>query len=219
MQLRWYEIPFLTPTKIFWIQRLIFFFFVDVFHGIIVPLKMEVPWDLNKPRPVGFYVGQGHIGTLEPRRCQGEESVRFSALDDGRKIRKRNLIDVWTTQGDCQGIQSTASITCVAEFSRGEHDEQNNRVTLLKKELCKPFNSPSPPDSLSSVPLPCVSPIAPPRAVVAPPRCPPTPQPPPRAETAPPSSGVFLPPSSPGHDIYNYDVVSVCPPLLLIMHG
>ena len=147
-----YNIPYLTPTKIFWIHKLTYFFFIDVFHGIFVPLKMEVPWDLNKPAPEGFYVGQGHAGTLEPRRCQDEvETTKFLAQrfkrDEGRKIRKMKQLDIRKVQPECQSEHSTKSITVVAEFSRNEGKEEISNARLLKSKQSKP---PSPPNSLDS---------------------------------------------------------------------
>ena len=130
-----YNIPYLTPTKIFWIHKLTYFFFIDVFHGIFVPLKMEVPWDLNKPAPEGFYVGHSHSGTLEPRRCQDEvETTKFLAQgfkrDEGRKIRKRKPYDTQKVQPECQSEQSTKSITIVEEYSGNEGKEETSNARL-----------------------------------------------------------------------------------------
>ena len=55
LQLCQYNIPFLTPTKMFWIHKLTYFFFIDVFHGIVVPLNMEVPWDLGRSFSSSFF--------------------------------------------------------------------------------------------------------------------------------------------------------------------
>ena len=153
LQLCRYNIPYLTPTKIFWIHKLTYFFFIDVFHGIFVPLKMEVPWDLNKPAPEGFYVGQGHAGTLEPRRCQDEvETTKFLAQgfkrDEGRKIRKRKPLDNRKVQPECQSEQFPKSITIVAEFSRNEGKEETSNGRLLKSKHSKP-PSPAPYPSFS----------------------------------------------------------------------
>ena len=64
-------IPALTPIAMFWAHKLIYFFFIDVFHGIIIPLNMLIPWDI-KPSKVGeFYVRKPQI---MPRRPPFEES-------------------------------------------------------------------------------------------------------------------------------------------------
>ena len=68
-----YNIPTLTPTVIFWIHKLTYFFFCDIFHGIILPLNMRVPWDLGRPELGDFYVRRPKI---EPRRSPDEEARR-----------------------------------------------------------------------------------------------------------------------------------------------
>ena len=66
-----YTIPALTPIAMFWAHKLLYFFFIDVFHGIIIPLTMVIPWDI-KPSKVGeFYVRKPQI---TPRRPPFEES-------------------------------------------------------------------------------------------------------------------------------------------------
>ena len=66
-----FTIPALTPIAMFWAHKLIYFFFIDVFHGIIIPLNMLIPWDI-KPSKVGeFYVRKPQI---TPRRPPFEES-------------------------------------------------------------------------------------------------------------------------------------------------
>ena len=66
-----YTIPALTPIAMFWAHKLLYFFFIDVFHGIIIPLNMLIPWDI-KPSKVGeFYVRKPQI---TPRRPPFEES-------------------------------------------------------------------------------------------------------------------------------------------------
>ena len=66
-----YTVPALTPIAMFWAHKLIYFFFIDVFHGIIIPLNMLIPWDI-KPSKVGtFYVRKPQI---MPRRPPFEES-------------------------------------------------------------------------------------------------------------------------------------------------
>ena len=44
----------LSPKTVFWLHKLIHFLFVDVFHGIVIPMRMEVPWDSPRVDP-----GQG----------------------------------------------------------------------------------------------------------------------------------------------------------------
>ena len=197
LQLCRYNIPYLTPTKIFWIHKLTYFFFIDVFHGIFVPLKMEVPWDLNKPAPERFYVGRGHTGTLEPRRYQDEvETPNFLAQgfkrDEGRKIRKRKQLDNRKIQPEGQTEQSTKSITIVDEFSRNEGKEETSNARLLKSKHSKP---PYPPSSLDSSaahpsfldePTPTVSDV-------------PTPK---KTDQPPPISCFYLHPPPPGDDLY-----------------
>ena len=68
-----YNIPNLTPTVIFWIHKLAYFFFCDIFHGIILPLNMRVPWDLGQAEVGDFYVRKPKI---EPRRSPDEEARR-----------------------------------------------------------------------------------------------------------------------------------------------
>ena len=147
LQLCLYNIPYLTPTKIFWVHKLTYFFFIDVFHGIFVPLKMEVPWDLNKPAPEGFYVGRGQSGTLKPRRCQDEvETTKFLAQgfkrDEGRKIRKRKPLDNRKIQPEYQSEQSPKSITIVAEFSRnvGKEETSNGRLEMSQSNLRQSYH-------------------------------------------------------------------------------
>ena len=66
-----HTIPALTPIAMFWAHKLLYFFFIDVFHGIIIPLNMLIPWDI-KPSKVGeFYVRKPQI---TPRRPPFEES-------------------------------------------------------------------------------------------------------------------------------------------------
>ena len=69
-----YTIPALTPIAMFWAHKLLYFFFIDVFHGIIIPLNMLIPWDI-KPSKVGeFYVRKPQI---TPRRPPYEESTHL----------------------------------------------------------------------------------------------------------------------------------------------
>ena len=66
-----YTIPALTPIAMFWVHKLLYFFFIDVFHGIIIPLNMEIPWDITPPEVGEFYVRKPKI---TPRRPLFEES-------------------------------------------------------------------------------------------------------------------------------------------------
>ena len=76
-----YNIPTLTPTLIFWIHKLTYFFFTDVFHGVILPLNMIIPWNLGRPKVGQFYVRKP---TIEPRRTQsGETGGEFLSRIDG----------------------------------------------------------------------------------------------------------------------------------------
>ena len=78
-----YNIPTLTPTLIFWIHKLLYFFFVDIFHGVILPLNMMAPLDLGRPKVSDFYVRKPKI---EPRRSPTEETEReFPSRRDGVK--------------------------------------------------------------------------------------------------------------------------------------
>ena len=65
-----YNIPSLTPTVIFWAHKLTYFFFIDVFHGIILPLNVMIPWDLARSKVGEFYVRKP---TIEPRRSTDED--------------------------------------------------------------------------------------------------------------------------------------------------
>jgi hypothetical protein len=62
------ENTYTTPDMMFWTTNLLTFAFLDVFHGVILPLSMTVPWreegGQDKERP--FYTRQP--SRLEPRR-------------------------------------------------------------------------------------------------------------------------------------------------------
>ena len=36
-------LPLLTPTRLFWVQKLTYYFFIDVLHGLVVPLSVTTP--------------------------------------------------------------------------------------------------------------------------------------------------------------------------------
>ena len=87
-----YTVPTLTPVAMFWAHKLIYFFFIDVFHGIIIPLNMLIPWDI-KPSKVGeFYVRKPQI---TPRRPPFEESRHqiISVEDEKAAISERHCHD------------------------------------------------------------------------------------------------------------------------------
>ena len=139
-----YNIPFLTPTKIFWIHKLTYFFFIDVFHGIVVPLNMKVPWDFGRSQSVEFHVNAGH--SLEPRRCQGEECQRFLAeslrKEQGEKQRKCKM-DLRKIQRAChRGNLASRKRMHVEQFStnrgkEGGNFEMNLRSGKQEREVRK----------------------------------------------------------------------------------
>ena len=139
-----YNIPFLTPTKIFWIHKLTYFFFIDVFHGIVVPLNMKVPWDFARSQSGEFQVNAGH--SLEPRRCQGEECQRFLAeslrKEQGEKQRKCKM-DLRKIQRVChQGKLASRRRMHVEQFStnrgkEGGNFEMNLRSGKQEREVRK----------------------------------------------------------------------------------
>ena len=59
----------LSPKTVFWLHKLIHFLFVDVFHGLVIPMRMEVPWDSPRVDPGRFYV---RPPKMEPRRQREE---------------------------------------------------------------------------------------------------------------------------------------------------
>ena len=139
-----YNIPFLTPTKIFWIHKLTYFFFIDVFHGIVVPLNMKVPWDFARSQSVEFHANAGH--SLEPRRCQGEECQRFLAeslrKEQGEKQRKCKM-DLRKIQRAChRGNLASRKRMHVEQFStnrgkEGGNFEMNLRSGKQEREVRK----------------------------------------------------------------------------------
>ena len=139
-----YNIPFLTPTKIFWIHKLTYFFFIDVFHGIVVPLNMKVPWDFARSQSGEFYVNAGH--RLEPQRCQGEECQRFLAeslrKERGEKQRKCKM-DLRKIQRVChRGKLASRRRMHVEQFStnrgkEGGNFEMNLRSGKQEREVRK----------------------------------------------------------------------------------
>ena len=61
----------LSPFVIFCVHNAISFFFIDVFHGIVIPMKMIMPWRLDKKdiaRETGDSLEKERRGVLEPRR-------------------------------------------------------------------------------------------------------------------------------------------------------
>ena len=60
----------LDPFAIFCIHNLLSFLFIDVFHGIVIPMKMIIPWRLDEKDRVktGDTLQKENIGVLEPRR-------------------------------------------------------------------------------------------------------------------------------------------------------
>jgi hypothetical protein len=58
----------LSPTNVFWIHNLITFTFTDIFHGLVIPLKMTIPWKSANQMTVtsNFYIRKPAV--LEPRR-------------------------------------------------------------------------------------------------------------------------------------------------------
>ena len=59
-----------TPSHLFWVHKLLYFVFVDIFHSLVIPLIMArtIPWECPKDesRESEFYVRQP--GVLEPRQ-------------------------------------------------------------------------------------------------------------------------------------------------------
>ena len=68
-----YTIPALSPKAMFWAHMLLYFLFIDVFHGIIIPLNMLIPWNYKPSKVSEFYVRKPQIS---PRRPPYEESRR-----------------------------------------------------------------------------------------------------------------------------------------------
>ena len=79
-----YNIPTLTPTVIFWIHKLTYFFFIDIFHGIILPMNMRIPLDLGRSKVGEFYVRKPNI---EPRRSEAEEKTRRKFLSRREELK------------------------------------------------------------------------------------------------------------------------------------
>ena len=118
-----YNIPILTPTLLFWIHKLTYFFFTDVFLGIIIPLNMIIPLDLDRPKVGEFYVRKPKI---EPRRSQAEEIGReFLSKRDGemgkskrrrqRRIREEEdagIMELCDVQPSTSYQQQTQTLTC-----------------------------------------------------------------------------------------------------------
>jgi hypothetical protein len=70
------ETSFTTPEMVFWTTNLLTFAFINIFHGVILPLSMTVPWreesGQDETRP--FYTRWP--SRLEPRRCvEGDISL------------------------------------------------------------------------------------------------------------------------------------------------
>ena len=66
-----YKSPTLSPFGIFCIHNLISFFFIDIFHGIIIPMKMIIPWgpDRQQTATKGETLERERRAcVLEPRR-------------------------------------------------------------------------------------------------------------------------------------------------------
>ena len=82
-----YTIPALTPKAMFWMHRLIYFFFVDVFHGIIMPLIMLIPMDLKASEVSEFYVRKPEIA---PRRPPFEEPRGIIIVGDHKASTSKN---------------------------------------------------------------------------------------------------------------------------------
>ena len=59
-------VPRLSPSILFWLQNLLYFGFIDIFHGLVVPLTMDLPQEdkLQEDLPY-FYVRPPN---MEPRR-------------------------------------------------------------------------------------------------------------------------------------------------------
>ena len=59
-------VPRLSPSTRFWLQNLLYFGFIDIFHGLVVPLTMSLPHEdkLQEELPY-FYVRPPN---MEPRR-------------------------------------------------------------------------------------------------------------------------------------------------------
>ena len=110
-----YNIPILTPTLLFWIHKLTYFFFTDVFHGIILPLNMIIPWDLDQPKVGEFYVRKPKI---EPRRTQAEEigreflSKRDGEMGKSKRRRQRRIRELCDVQPSTSYQQQTQTLTC-----------------------------------------------------------------------------------------------------------
>ena len=57
-----------TPSYLFWVHKLLYFIFVDIFHSLAIPLIMArtIPWERPKGETSEFYVRQPEV--LEPRQ-------------------------------------------------------------------------------------------------------------------------------------------------------
>ena len=65
LQPKWF-----TPSHLFWVHKLLYFVFIDIFHSLAIPLIVArtVPWENPKGerRESQFYVRQSEV--LEPRQ-------------------------------------------------------------------------------------------------------------------------------------------------------
>ena len=90
-----------TPVTMFWLHNLLYFAFIDLFHGLLLPLTIiSIPFEIEKisPEEKSFYVRTSLV--LEPRRPFGAPEVLPVTFVD-RKLgngSERNCLSTLTSR-------------------------------------------------------------------------------------------------------------------------
>ena len=62
----------LSPSAIFWLYNIVYFTFYEIFHGLVIPWRMVIPWKNNKNR-----FDQGPFYILKPTELLSGRYVLF----------------------------------------------------------------------------------------------------------------------------------------------
>jgi hypothetical protein len=120
---------YMTPEMVFWTTSLLSFAFINIFHGIILPLSMTVPWRKegghDEERP--FYTRRP--SRLEPRRyVEGDVSPPAvpppspPAPGPGCGEFVTGLL-VWREEDTMPGVEEVCSVSRYCSKEKGKREE------------------------------------------------------------------------------------------------
>ena len=168
-----YLVPPLSPSNLFLLRNLLYFVFIDIFHGLVVPLTMELPQEdkLKEGLPY-FYV---RPPSMEPRREKFILSPVQQVIKTTLSLNsEREVIEFQTSENIKEEISSK---NLSKEDKKDAHQNQappliQSQMSLLMPWSIHPFTGSSQSSLSSHIPPSRLPPSSPPSSSLPPSRSP-----------------------------------------------